>query len=895
MKRCPTCARPAPDDLTFCVEDGSPLAATPVQTFADLSAGERRVPVARALRLARGLCDAWSRAGGRVPPATVPLEVEVGEGDRVSVTFAHDAAPAATDAHELDPTAPYAAPETFPGGGAVTEAASVYHVAALVHHLLTGAPPFDGSTTAAVAVRKLLEDPPSARALRADVPAALDAALVRALDRDPARRFATLAELAAACDAAAPDALDALAPASFGPPPSFASAPPAAFAPAPPPAPLAPPRRGPPRALLATGGALVVVAALAGLSLTRTRTRPDAVAPSAADTPSPAQQPQHARRAEAPPSVPTATSPMRGAQSETPPPAAPAPAPAPALSPAPVEVLHTRPSRSPTRRPTRVARARPPAAGARTAPGAARAPLADVGNVGLSGSGGGPANATGDPLAPSDTLPRPRIRPRTRMPAPVPPPAPPPAAPAEGEGAPATRATTPPPTPAPVGAVERTPAPIPTPPVSTPPPAPPQPSEGPSPLPLVLALAAGLAGLVLVGVGLLLRRRAATPPAPPPAYPPAPPAYAPPVYAPPTARPAHIPATAVIPTDGAATVPDAPVWQGTSPDALAQTIAATPPPSGVWCARCGTPSPADARFCPTDGADLRTHGTTVDPNARPPTDTRPDMKPFAVGRYRCESRLGEGGMGVVYRASDVETGAACAVKVLLVRGRAEGPLAERFRKEARLAAAVRHPNCVAIYDYGEVAGQLFYLAMELVDGRSLDAALEGRAMPPPRVASIVGQVCDALAAAHAAGIVHRDLKPQNVMVRDGDVVKLVDFGIARDLNAAKTTLAGVVVGTPAYMAPEQARAEAGVDGRADVFSVGVMAWELLTGRLPYEPAGNAIQQVVARATLRDSAPPTGVSPAVDDVLARATAPDPARRTPDVRTLAAELGAALQAA
>jgi serine/threonine-protein kinase len=442
-----------------------------------------------------------------------------------------------------------------------------------------------------------------------------------------------------------------------------------------------------------------------------------------------------------------------------------------------------------------------------------------------------------------------------------------------------------------VGAVERTPAPIPTPPVSTPPPAPPQPSEGPSPLPLVLALAAGLAGLVLVGVGLLLRRRGATPAYPPPVYPP--PVYAPP--APPPARPAHIPATSVIPTDGAATVPDAPVWQGTSPDALAQTIAATPPPSGVWCARCGTPSPADARFCPTDGADLRTHGTTVDPNARPPTDTRPDMKPFAVGRYRCESRLGEGGMGVVYRASDVETGAACAVKVLLVRGRAEGPLAERFRKEARLAAAVRHPNCVAIYDYGEVAGQLFYLAMELVDGRSLDAALEGRAMPPPRVASIVGQVCDALAAAHAAGIVHRDLKPQNVMVRDGDVVKLVDFGIARDLNAAKTTLAGVVVGTPAYMAPEQARAEAGVDGRADVFSVGVMAWELLTGRLPYEPAGNAIQQVVARATLRDSAPPTGVSPAVDDVLARATAPDPARRTPDVRTLAAELGAALQAA
>jgi len=434
-------------------------------------------------------------------------------------------------------------------------------------------------------------------------------------------------------------------------------------------------------------------------------------------------------------------------------------------------------------------------------------------------------------------------------------------------------------------------------PVPTPAPAPvvaPPEDESLPLLPIALALGAGLVGLALVGVGLLLRRRAALPP------PYTPPAYTPPAYTPaPQARSAHIPATLVVPVDAPATLPDAPVWQGTSPDALAPTLVAVPMQSAVWCLRCGTPSPAEARFCPNDGVDLRAHGSTVDPHAaRAAQTTQPDMKPFAVGQYRCESRLGEGGMGVVYRARHADTGAECAVKVLLVRGRAEGQLAERFRKEARLAASVRHPNCVAIYDYGKVAGQLFYLAMELVDGLSLDEALGGRAMPAARVEAIVLQVCAALDAAHAAGVVHRDLKPQNVMVRaeaEGEVVKLVDFGIARDLNAGGTTLAGVVVGTPAYMAPEQARAEAGVDGRADVFSVGVMTWELLTGRLPYELAGTAIQQVVARAMLRESVPPTGVSRAVDEALARATEPDATRRTPDVRTFAAELERALHAA
>ena len=187
MKRCPTCARACPDDLTFCVDDGAPLEATDIRTLADLAAARPPVPVARALRIAKSLCEAYApeRTRGRVPPPLLPLDVEVTDDDRALVTFSHDAKPAVASERELDPAAPYAAPETFPGAGPVTEAASVYHVAALVHLLLTGAAPFDGSTTAAVAVRKLLEAAPSARDARPELPAALDEALVRALDRAP--------------------------------------------------------------------------------------------------------------------------------------------------------------------------------------------------------------------------------------------------------------------------------------------------------------------------------------------------------------------------------------------------------------------------------------------------------------------------------------------------------------------------------------------------------------------------------------------------------------------------------------------------------------------------------------------------------------------------------------
>lgn len=231
MKRCPTCQRPYADDLMFCVEDAQALEPSGVQTLADLLATSGPLSTARALAVGRGLCDAFAavHARGRVPPPVTPLDVEM-SGDTVHVTFADDATPTVRDATALDPTAPYAAPEVS-GGSARDEAASVYHVGALVFAALTGSAPFAGTTSAAVAVRKMVEDAPSARALRAEVPESVDACVTRAMAREPSERFATLSALRDAL-VAAPDAPSFAPPAMAAPAPAFAAAAPAAAAPA---------------------------------------------------------------------------------------------------------------------------------------------------------------------------------------------------------------------------------------------------------------------------------------------------------------------------------------------------------------------------------------------------------------------------------------------------------------------------------------------------------------------------------------------------------------------------------------------------------------------------------------------------------------------------------------
>ena len=214
-------------------------------------------------------------------------------------------------------------------------------------------------------------------------------------------------------------------------------------------------------------------------------------------------------------------------------------------------------------------------------------------------------------------------------------------------------------------------------------------------------------------------------------------------------------------------------------------------------------------------------------------------------RYRIESELGGGAMGRVYRARHVRLGREVAVKVLREDLMAEPAIVERFAREARVAARLRHPNLVSLLDVGE-----HLMVMELAPGRPL-ADLTGAPMPRARVIAIVSQLLRGLAHAHAAGLVHRDLKPDNVLVDADGIVRIVDFGIAvvRDRSDERDhrrlTAAGLVVGTPIYMAPEQAKGRR-VDHRADLFSLGVITYELLAGVPPFE--GNGAEVALANVT-----------------------------------------------
>jgi eukaryotic-like serine/threonine-protein kinase len=298
-----------------------------------------------------------------------------------------------------------------------------------------------------------------------------------------------------------------------------------------------------------------------------------------------------------------------------------------------------------------------------------------------------------------------------------------------------------------------------------------------------------------------------------------------------------------------------------------------PPLDAVHCATVSAPLEAPAPFDPS-----RFLGAVLD------------------GRYELTGHLATGGMGAVFRARHVHLRKEVAVKVLRPELSSAPDLVERFRREAEIASALAHDNIVKVTDFGRSEDGLLFLAMELLEGDSLfDLLRRERTLAPPRAVGLLWQICAGLEAAHAHGVVHRDLKPENVILSrtpsGREVVKVLDFGIAKFASAGgdgNATSAGIVVGTPEYLSPEQAMGLP-VDGRADLYAVGLIAFRMLAGHHPFEPddaRGLLLKQASCPVPpLAEADPALAAWPALCEAVARACEKDPARRP----GTAAELG------
>jgi serine/threonine protein kinase len=263
------------------------------------------------------------------------------------------------------------------------------------------------------------------------------------------------------------------------------------------------------------------------------------------------------------------------------------------------------------------------------------------------------------------------------------------------------------------------------------------------------------------------------------------------------------------------------------------------------------------------------------------------------GRYEIERTLGRGGMATVFLARDETLQRLVALKVLAQDLSGDGAFRERFLREARLAARLAHPNVVRVFDAGETNGRP-YIVMEYVPGETVADVLEPRGrLSPAEAVDIAAQACAGLHHAHEHGLVHRDVKPQNLLLRDDGCVKLADLGIARAAESTHLTMRGTILGTAAYLSPEQAAGEE-VTPAADVYAVGAVLYELLTGRPPYE--FSSLAELSAKQGAGEIVPPRDLQPSVPDrleaVLMRCLARDPRFRPASAAELGADLRAAL---
>jgi len=306
------------------------------------------------------------------------------------------------------------------------------------------------------------------------------------------------------------------------------------------------------------------------------------------------------------------------------------------------------------------------------------------------------------------------------------------------------------------------------------------------------------------------------------------------------------------------------------------------------CAACHTANVDGARFCAKCGALLPT---------APADATDSLIGQIVGGRYRVTQLLGEGGMGRVYLAEQ-QMGThvrKVAVKTLQAQYAQDAQVLARFHRECGTVSELEHPNTIQFFDFGQTPDGQLYIAMEFVQGQSLSAALQTGPMRPERVLKIMAQICGSLEEAHGRGVVHRDLKPDNVILTtragQADFVKVLDFGIAKRSEAKdqaqeqKLTQQGMVLGTPPYMSPEQFSGKE-LDARSDIYSLGVMAYEMLTARLPFE-ADTPWQWATAHMTaaplpFESIAKATGIPQSMKKAILRSLSKDRNDRQPDVR-------------
>lgn len=321
---------------------------------------------------------------------------------------------------------------------------------------------------------------------------------------------------------------------------------------------------------------------------------------------------------------------------------------------------------------------------------------------------------------------------------------------------------------------------------------------------------------------------------------------------------------------------------GASPEGRGATV----------CPQCGQHFSADGRFCPFDGEPLR---------SAPERDHRADplLGSIVDERYEICAVIGEGGMGVVYSARHCALGKRFALKALRKDLATDGEIAARFMQEARTAASVSHPGLVEIIDFGTLpTGQPFFV-MELLEGQSLSQLVRrGGPVPAGRAIDIVRQIAEALGAAHERSIVHRDLKPDNIHISAGvggrDRVTIVDFGLAKVIGASRLTRAGMVFGTPHYMSPEQAQGDP-TDHRADIYALGVVMYEMFTGRVPFE--ADSYMGVLTKHMFMAPTPPSqlvGIDKlgVLEDIILRCLEKKPDHRYQTLRELSQDLDLAL---